>query len=220
MKKLLFISLITTFSLTSCTYWQGNPAAIQAGASIGGVVGAIIGDNAGGYSGSQFGALIGTVTGAAVGNAITTPKNDRDSYEDGDYYVQNNSSSRYLPSQRESEPNAIVISNIRFVDENRNHIINAAENGKVIFDVTNDSPVALYNVTPVISVSGVKNLYVSPSQVISYMEPGSTIRYAAYILSGKRIKNGMADFNIYAVDSNGGVSDYHRFSLPIQKRVK
>src|SRR5574344_306914 len=210
MKKLLFISLITTFSLTSCTYWQGNPAAIQAGASIGGVVGAIIGDNAGGYSGSQFGALIGTVTGAAVGNAITTPKNDRDSYEDGDYYVQNNSSSRYLPSQRESEPNAIVISNIRFV----------AENGKVIFDVTNDSPVALYNVTPVISVSGVKNLYVSPSQLISYMEPGSTIRYTASILSGKRIKNGMADFNIYAVDSNGGVSDYHRFSLPIQKRVK
>jgi hypothetical protein len=50
--------------------------------------------------------------------------------------------------------------------------------------------------------------------------PASWLTAMAKIKKNKRIKNGMADFNIYAVDSNGGVSDYHRFSLPTQKRVK
>ncbi len=69
---MIFILCIPTALLSACSPsgMQGNPAAVQAGAAIGGVLGAIVGDRAGGYNGSQFGALLGTVTGAAVGNAI------------------------------------------------------------------------------------------------------------------------------------------------------
>ena len=45
---------------------QGNPAAVQAGAAIGGVLGAIVGDRAGGYNGSQFGAA-GNCNGGCCG---------------------------------------------------------------------------------------------------------------------------------------------------------
>lgn len=217
MKKWLVILLVPLLPLFGCANWSGNPAAIQAGAAIGGVVGSIVGDRAGGYTGSQFGALLGTVTGAAVGNAITTPKPIEDNNNEDNYYSPNNSSSSYLPSQPVTVPSPIEITNIRFVDNNNNHVINAQENCKIIFDISNDSPVAIYNVTPVISISGVKNIYVSPSQVISYMEPGSKIRYTATVLAGKKIKTGMANFNIYATDSNGSISEYHKFSLPTQQ---
>ena len=67
--------MLSTLILSGCSSYgmQGNPAAVQAGAAIGGVLGAIVGDRAGGYNASQFGALAGTVAGAAVGNAVTTP---------------------------------------------------------------------------------------------------------------------------------------------------
>lgn len=217
MKKCFVILLIPLFTLCGCSNWGGNPAGIQAGAAIGGMLGSIVGDRAGGYTGSQFGALLGTVTGAAVGNAISTPQPIVENSNEDNYYSPNNSSSSYLPYQPTSVPSPIVISNIRFVDNNNNHVINPLENCKIIFDISNDSPVAIYNVTPVISITGVKNINVSPSQVISYMEPGSKIRYTATVLAGKRLKSGMANFNIYATDSNGSISEYHNFSLPTQK---
>lgn len=77
MEKVALI-LLSTLILSGCSSYgmQGNPAAVQAGAAIGGVLGAIVGDRAGGYNASQFGALAGTVAGAAVGNAVTTPRQD------------------------------------------------------------------------------------------------------------------------------------------------
>ena len=57
-EKMIFILCIPTALLSACSPsgMQGNPAAVQAGAAIGGVLGAIVGDRAGGYNGSQFGA--------------------------------------------------------------------------------------------------------------------------------------------------------------------
>ena len=56
MRKMIFILCIPTALLSACSPsgMQGNPAAVQAGAAIGGVLGAIVGDRAGGYNGSQF----------------------------------------------------------------------------------------------------------------------------------------------------------------------
>lgn len=64
MEKVALI-LLSTLILSGCSSYgmQGNPAAVQAGAAIGGVLGAIVGDRAGGYNASQFGALAGTVAG-------------------------------------------------------------------------------------------------------------------------------------------------------------
>ena len=85
MEKVALI-LLSTLILSGCSSYgmQGNSAAVQAGAAIGGVLGAIVGDRAGGYNASQFGALAGTVAGAAVGNAVTTPRQDDGAEEEYD----------------------------------------------------------------------------------------------------------------------------------------
>lgn len=48
MRKMIFILCIPTALLSACSPsgMQGNPAAVQAGAAIGGVLGAIVGDRA------------------------------------------------------------------------------------------------------------------------------------------------------------------------------
>lgn len=219
MKKAALI-LFSVAVLSACSPYgmQGNPAAVQAGAAIGGVLGAIIGDRAGGYNGSQFGALMGTVAGAAVGNAVTTPR--ADNYEEDGYYIESRPGSypqgRYTPVS-----SGLRVTNLRFIDDNRNHVIDAEENSKLVFDVVNEGDAPAYNVTPVIEeVNGVKHLLISPAQQIAYMPVGNKIRYTATIRGGKKLKTGEAVFRVYTTESNGAVSETHEFSLPTQKRVK
>lgn len=238
MRKAIFIVLLTAGIFSACSPYgmQGNPAAVQAGAAIGGVLGAIVGDRAGGYNGSQFGALIGTVAGAAVGNAVTTPKEDE--YVVDEYYIKTRpstpryeSSSRYENSSSRYENNTyyedappasgLQIINLRFIDDNRNHVIDAEEDSKLVFDIVNNGDVPAYNITPVVEeTSGMKNLLISPSVQVSYMPVGNQIRYTATIRGGKKLKDGQADFRVYATESNGAVTEVHEFSLPTQKRVK
>ena len=135
MRKMIFILCIPTALLSACSPsgMQGNPAAVQAGAAIGGVLGAIVGDRAGGYNGSQFGALLGTVTGAAVGNAITTPREK--TYQVEEYYVKTYPSSSQYEHTSSYEPSSgLRIINLRFIDDNRNHVIDAEEDSKLVFD--------------------------------------------------------------------------------------
>lgn len=236
MRKTIFILLSVALLLGCSPYgMRGNPAAVQAGAAIGGVLGAIVGDRAGGYNGSQFGALIGTVAGAAVGNAVTTPREE--SYQVDEYYIKSRPSapryennSRYEDDLRyegspysENTPLAsgLRIINLRFIDDNRNHMIDADEDSKLIFDIVNDGDVPAYNVTPIIEeVSGMKHLLVSPSAQIAYMPVGNQIRYTATIRGGRKLKAGEAQFRVYATESNGAMTEMHEFSLPTQKRVK
>ena len=199
---------------------QGNPAAVQAGAAIGGVLGAIVGDRAGGYNGSQFGALLGTVTGAAVGNAITTPREE--TYQVEEYYVKTYPSSSQYEHTSSYEPSSgLRIINLRFIDDNRNHVIDAEEDSKLVFDVVNDGDVPAYNVTPVIEeMSGMKHILISPSAQIAYMPVGNQIRYTATIRGGRKLKTGQAQFRVFATESNGAVTEAHEFTLPTQKRIK
>ena len=198
-------------SLTSCytTSMQGSPAAVAAGSSIGSIVGSIVGERAGGYNGSQFGALIGTVAGAAIGNAVTTPRQEKKVIEE----VQ--------PTEPYYAPSGLRITNIRFIDDNRNHTIDAEENCKLIFDIVNEGDVSAYNITPIIEeVSGMKHIAISPSAQISYLPQGDRVRYTATIAGGKRLKSGEAVFRIYTTESNGAISATHEFSLPTAKRNK
>ena len=214
MKKVLLL-LITTVSLSSCytTSMQGSPAAVSAGASIGGVLGSIVGDRAGGWQGSQFGALVGTVAGAAIGNAMTTPRQEKVVIEES--YPEN------APSESYYAPSGLRVTNIRFIDDNRNHTIDAEENCKLVFDIVNEGDVSAYNITPIIEeVSGMKNIGISPSAQISYLPQGDRVRYTATIAGGKRLKSGEAVFRVYTTESNGAVSEAHEFSLPTAKKNK
>lgn len=195
---------------TSCytVSMSGSPAAVSAGASIGGVLGSIVGERAGGWHGSQFGSLVGTVAGAAIGNAVTTPRTEKvvieEKSEANPYYV----------------PSGLQVTNIRFIDDNRNHTIDAEENCKLIFDIVNEGDYSAYNITPIIEeVSGMKHISISPSVQISYLPQGEKVRYTATVAGGKRLKSGEAVFRVYTSESNGAVSEAHEFALPTQKRV-
>lgn len=215
MKKLIVV-ILSVVTLTSCytTRMQGSPAAVSAGASIGGMLGSIVGDRAGGYHGSQFGALLGTVAGAAIGNAVTTPKKEK-------VYTEEYTQQENQPSESYYAPSGLQITNIRFIDENRNQTIDAEEKCKLIFDIVNDGEVAAYNVTPIVEeVSGMKHIEISPSAQISYMPVGNRIRYTAVVQGGKRLKTGEAVFRVYTSESNGALSDAHEFSIPTSKRNK
>jgi len=210
MKKIICL-LVFAASLTSCrtTSMQGSPAAVAAGSSIGGVLGSIVGDRAGGWHGSQFGALVGTVAGAAIGNAVTTPRQEKVVVE------------KARPVEPYYAPSGLRITNIRFIDDNRNHVIDAEENCKLVFDIVNEGDVSAYNITPVIEeVTEMKHLAISPSAQISYLPQGDRVRYTATIAGGRRLKSGEAVFRVYTTESNGAVSEPHEFSLPTAKRKK
>ena len=210
MKKIICL-LVVAVSLTSCytTSMQGSPAAVSAGSSIGGVLGSIVGDRAGGYHGSQFGALVGSVAGAAIGNAVTTPRKERIVVEEKQ------------PTEPYYAPSGLRITNIRFIDDNRNHTIDADENCKLVFDIVNEGDVSAYNVTPVVEeVTDMKHIAISPSAQISYLPQGDRVRYTATIAGGKRLKSGEAVFRVYTTESNGAVSEAHEFSLPTAKKNK
>ena len=209
MKNILCL-LLSMMMFTSCytVSMSGSPAAVSAGASIGGVLGSIVGDRAGGWQGSQFGALVGTVAGAAIGNVVTTPRTEKVVVEE-----QSVAEPYYAPS-------GLRITNIRFIDDNRNHTIDAEEKCKLIFDIVNEGDVSAYNVTPIVEeVSGMKHIGISQSAQISYLPQGDKVRYTVTIVGGKRLKSREAVFRVYTTESNGSISDAHEFSLPTQKRV-
>ena len=109
--EVCFFLILSLLTFTSChtLSMSGNPAAVSAGASIGGMLGSIVGDRAGGLQGSQFGALLGTVAGAAIGNSVTTPRTEKVPVNEGACL-----NSDYATS-------GLRITNIRFIDDNRNY---------------------------------------------------------------------------------------------------
>mgnify|MGYP003514576976 FL=1 len=142
---------------------------------------------------------------------MTTPRQERVVVEE-----------RYperIPSESYYAPSGLRITNIRFIDDNRNHTIDADENCKLVFDIVNEGDVSAYNITPVIEeMTGLKHLAVSPSAQISYLPQGDRVRYTATIAGGKRLKTGEAVFRVYTTESNGAVTHAHEFTLPTAKR--
>jgi uncharacterized protein YcfJ len=221
MKKVMLSFLILALVMSSCYgTMTGSPAAVSAGASIGGVLGSIVGDNADGWRGSQFGALIGTVAGAAIGNAVSTPPKDKNN----DQYYQNRTVRNYeddIYSDNNGYVNNesnIEIRNIRFIDDNRSHTIEAGESAKLVFDIVNVGNSPSYNIVPVIEeLNGNKHLSFSPSRQISYMPQRNQIRYTMTIRADKRLRDGIAQFRIYATESNGAATALHDFTIELRR---
>lgn len=214
-KAIICISLCSLLWGCGPNGLQGNPVAVQAGASIGGLIGAIIGDRVGGYNGSAIGSLVGTVAGAAVGNAVTTPKN----MEDDDYYKEYEPVMQ--PDRIPVRTMELQIKNIRFIDDNRNQTIDANENSKIIFEIFNEGKGNAYGIVPeVAEVSGIKHLQISPSVTIKMLQPGERVRYTATVSAGKKLKSGTATFTVRACDGTGNCSSEREFSIATRKKTK
>ena len=227
MKKQLTVILLSALILSGCASGRmGNPGAIMAGASIGGSlgssIGGLIGDNnhgwRGGYRGSAIGNIVGTIAGAAIGNALTAPRQEQieeDAYipEVREVRVQ-----KYKKQPVQQPISQLKFRKIRFIDDNRSHVIDAGENSKIIFEIMNEGRNPVYNVVPVVETVGkVKHLGISPSVMVEEILPGEGIRYTASIHAGEKLKDGEVTFRVAVADENGVICDSQEFTLPTQR---
>lgn len=227
MKKQLTVFLLSVLLLSGCASGRmGNPGAIVAGASIGGSlggsIGGLIGDNnrgwRGGYRGSAIGNIVGTIAGAAIGSALTAPR--QEPIEDDAYVpeVREVRVQKYKKQPVRQPVFQLKLRRIRFIDDNRGHVIDAGENSKIIFEIMNEDRKPVYNVVPVVETVGkVKHIGISPSVMVEEILPGEGIRYTASIHAGNRLKDGEVTFRVAVADENGVICDSQEFTLPTQR---
>ena len=227
MKKQLTVFLLSVLLLSGCASGRmGNPGAIVAGASIGGSlggsIGGLIGDNnrgwRGGYRGSAIGNIVGTIAGAAIGSALTAPR--QEPIEDDAYVpeVREVRVQKYKKQSVQQPVSQLKLRRIRFIDDNRSHVIDAGENSKIIFEIMNEGRKPVYNVVPVVETVGkVKHIGISPSVMVEEILPGEGIRYTASIHAGDRLKDGEVTFRVAVADENGVICDSQEFPLPTQR---
>ena len=227
MKKQLTVFLLSVLILSGCASGRmGNPGAIVAGASIGGSlggsIGGLIGDNnrgwRGGYRGSAIGNIVGTIAGAAIGSALTAPR--QEPIEDDAYVpeVREVRVQKYKKQRVQQPVSQLKLRRIRFIDDNRSHVIDAGENSKIIFEIMNEDRKPVYNVVPVVETVGkVKHIGISPSVMVEEILPGEGIRYTASIHAGNRLKDGEVTFRVAVADENGVICDSQEFTLPTQR---
>ena len=227
MKKQLTVFLLSVLLLSGCASGRmGNPGAIVAGASIGGSlggsIGGLIGDNnrgwRGGYRGSAIGNIVGTIAGAAIGSALTAPR--QEPIEDDAYVpeVREVRVQKYKKQPVRQPVSQLKLRRIRFIDDNRSHVIDAGENSKIIFEIMNEDRKPVYNVVPVVETVGkVKHVGISPSVMVEEILPGEGIRYTASIHAGNRLKDGEVTFRVAVADENGVICDSQEFTLPTQR---
>ena len=227
MKKQLTVFLLSVLLLSGCASGRmGNPGAIVAGASIGGSlggsIGGLIGDNnrgwRGGYRGSAIGNIVGTIAGAAIGSALTAPR--QEPIEDDAYVpeVREVRVQKYKKQPVRQPVSQLKLRRIRFIDDNRSHVIDAGENSKIIFEIMNEDRKPVYNVVPVVETVGkVKHIGISPSVMVEEILPGEVIRYTASIHAGNRLKDGEVTFRVAVADENGVICDSQEFTLPTQR---
>ena len=227
MKKQLTVFLLSVLLLSGCASGRmGNPGAIVAGASIGGSlggsIGGLIGDNnrgwRGGYRGSAIGNIVGTIAGASIGSALTAPR--QEPIEDDAYVpeVREVRVQKYKKQPVRQPVSQLKLRRIRFIDDNRSHVIDAGENSKIIFEIMNEDRKPVYNVVPVVETVGkVKHIGISPSVMVEEILPGEGIRYTASIHAGNRLKDGEVTFRVAVADENGVICDSQEFTLPTQR---
>ena len=227
MKKQLTVFLLSVLLLSGCASGRmGNPGAIVAGASIGGSlggsIGGLIGDNnrgwRGGYRGSAIGNIVGTIAGAAIGSALTAPR--QEPIEDDAYVpeVREVRVQKYKKQPVRQPVSQLKLRRIRFIDDNRSHVIDAGGNSKIIFEIMNEDRKPVYNVVPVVETVGkVKHIGISPSVMVEEILPGEGIRYTASIHAGNRLKDGEVTFRVAVADENGVICDSQEFTLPTQR---
>lgn len=213
MKHKLFLLLLPCLLFTGCYGPDRQLAGTMIGANLGGTVGGAIGARSGGFAGDVFGTIIGTVAGAAIGSAVTAPSPEEREYNrDEEYYdaTREQRTPRYerreAGSLREStrELAALKVRNLRFIDGNRNRIINANETCQLLFEVYNSGDDVLRDITPeVYELNRMKHIRISNPSVISRIGSKEAVRYTITIRTDKGLREGTATFCISLSNREG-----------------
>ena len=195
MKKTVFLGLTATALLMSSCQSMSQFYGAATGASLGGMFGSAIGGIADGPRGSDLGTVVGMAVGGMIGAAATAPKTDDGNYRSSDYYYdydmddyrQNNAYSPYA---------SLDIEELRFVDDNNNRALDAEEHARLVFIIRNTGRDYVYDIAPVITVTGTKEIYLSPTAIIKELAPGKAVRYQSEVIATRKLKKDSADFSI------------------------
>lgn len=196
MKKIAIVMLGLALTLSSCTTTSQFYGAAT-GASLGGLFGSAIGGITGGRHGHNVGTLAGMAIGGVLGAAATAPKTEDGNYRTSDYYGDYESGD-YRQNNSYSPFAKLEIENMRLIEEDdwNNGMIDAEEHSRIVFDIRNTGDEYVYNIAPVITVSGTKQIYLSPTAIVSELAPGRAVRYQAHVVATRKLKNGVADFSV------------------------
>lgn len=200
-KKTLFAGLLTSALLLSSCQSMNQFYGATTGASLGGIFGSAIGGMADGPRGHDMGTVVGMAIGGIIGAAATAPKTDDGNYRSSDYYYDYGTDD-YRENNYYSPFASIEIEELRFVDENNNRALDAGEHARLVFIIRNMGRDYVYDIAPVITVSGTKEIYLSPTAIVKELGPGKAVRYQSEIVATKKLKNGNADFSIGLSDGD------------------
>ena len=194
MKKTVFVALTATALLMSSCQSMNQFYGAATGASIGGMFGSAIGGIADGPRGSDMGTVFGMAIGGIIGAAATAPNTDDGNYRSSDYYYDYDDDD-YRENNAYSPFASIEIADLRFVDENNNRALDADEHAKLVFIIRNTGRDYVYDIAPVITVTGTKEIFLSPTAIVKELAPGKAVRYQSEVIATKKLKNGTADFS-------------------------
>ena len=200
-KKTLFAGLIASTLLLSSCQSMNQFYGAATGASLGGLFGSAIGGIADGPRGHDMGTMVGMAIGGIIGAAATAPKTDDGNYRSSDYYYDYGTDD-YRENNYYSPFANIEIEELRFVDENNNRALDAGEHARLVFIIRNMGRDYVYDIAPVITVSGTKEIYLSPTAIVKELGPGKAVRYQSEIVATKKLKSGNADFSIGLSDGD------------------
>ena len=200
-KKTVFACLMVSVLMLSSCQSMNQFYGAATGASIGGMFGSAIGGISDGRRGSDLGTVVGMAVGGIIGAAATAPKTDDGNYRSSDYYYEYGMDD-YRQNNAYSPFYNIEIADMRFVDENNNQALDANEHARLVFIIRNTGRDYVNDIAPVITVSGTKEIYLSPTAIVKELGPGKAVRYQSEIVATKKLKNGTADFSIGLSDGD------------------
>ncbi len=222
MKKASFVCFLFAIIFSGCES-SNQLQGFYMGSMLGGVFGSSIGGVVGGFRGSDAGAALGMLIGGAAGVAATAPKHDssaemQSQVDEVDEYNRRSTSRKSTAQVNVPEEfRYLEIENLRFVDRDNNHCINADERCQLTFEIHNVGNNPAYNVAPIITISGTKHILVSPTAIVSRIGAGRSVRYTAEIYGKPRLRRGTADFEIGFAYGNSGIYTVRSFQLQTQE---
>lgn len=127
------------------------------------------------------------------------------------------SSVEHLNSNYSYAPHVEIV-NARFVDDNRDNVINRGELCKVIFEIYNRGNQTVYDVQPiVVEADGNRHLAISPSIHVERIEPGRGVRYTALVKADNRLRDGRAKICVSVMHGGKTISKVSEFDIATRK---
>ncbi len=222
-------ALLIATTLSSCTY-SGYESYLgtMAGAEIGGIIGESIGwMNTSRHSGpgnAMLGGIIGTVAGAAIGNAIGNEASESRKAKEREYRrnrKQRHENQRYQDNSSDSysyggasgyqieggrdytkEASSLVISNLKYEDENGDGLISKYETINIIYEVTNTTNRDV-EARLITGNNSNHNFEFSP-ETTTTIAPGKTIRYKAKVFCKSVPKDTYSDIPVFVSSNQAG----------------